>query len=90
MQPGTIPANEAARLATLRHDDILDTSAESEFDDFARLAAQICGAPMSIISRVDEGRQWFMSNIGVDACVTPGFIAFAGHVIHGKDIFEVP
>ncbi|WP_137890945.1 diguanylate cyclase [Ramlibacter sp. 2FC] len=51
-------ANEAHRLDTLRRYGLLDTPPEPAFDDLALLAAQVCAAPVAMLSLVDVGRQW--------------------------------
>ena len=51
------PENEAERLRALRLYRILDTGSEKAFDDLARLAAAICGTPISLITLMDEQRQ---------------------------------
>ena len=48
---------ENRRLAALRDLDVLDTPREAEFDDLVMLASRICGAPVSLVSFVDEDRQ---------------------------------
>ncbi|MDB5294088.1 MAG: multi-sensor hybrid histidine kinase, partial [Phycisphaerales bacterium] len=84
------PADEAARLAALRAYDILDTPDEAAFDDLTRLAARICGTPISLVSLVDADRQWFKSRVGLDVAETPRDLAFCGHAILGQDLFVVP
>jgi signal transduction histidine kinase len=85
-----IPANDAARLAALRSYDILDTEAEGSFDDVVHLAADLCDAPIALVSLVDEDRQWFKACCGLDAQQTPRCDSFCGHAIVASDgLFEV-
>lgn len=65
------PDGDRQRLDALLDFDILDTPAERTFDDIAFLAAQVCAAPVALISLLDHGRQWFKARIGLDAFETP-------------------
>ncbi len=76
-----LPDHEAARLAALRHYQILDTEPEVAFDDLTRLAAHICGTPIALISLVDEHRQWFKSRVGISITQTPLAVSFCAHAI---------
>ncbi len=58
------PADEAARLATLRRYQVLDSGSEPEFDLLAELAAQACDAPYAFISLVDAERVWYKAGHG--------------------------
>jgi GAF domain-containing protein len=85
-----IPENEAERLNTLRGYGILDTYPEDRFDDLTRLAASICGTPISLISLVDKDRQWFKSKTGLEVCQTPREDAFCAHAIMSPELLVVP
>lgn len=88
--PFPVPANEAARLRTLRSYKILDTKPEERFDELTRLAALICGVPISLISLIDTDRQWFKSRFGLDLQETPRAQAFCTHAIMQPGMFVVP
>jgi len=75
------PSDESARLEALRSYAVLDTPPERAFDDLTQLASQLCGTPMSLVSLVDEGRQWFKSHTGLDVTETPREVAFCAHAI---------
>ncbi len=81
MQPPGRPDDEAARLAALRDYDVLDSLPEQAYDDIARIAAQICGTPIALVSLVDEHRQWFKASVGLDVTETPRDVAFCAHAI---------
>jgi len=85
-----VPANEAERLRTLRSYRILDTKPEERFDELTRLAALICGVPISLISLIDTDRQWFKSRFGLDVEETPRAQAFCTHAIMQPEMFVVP
>lgn len=84
-----LPDNETLRLEALRKYKILDTAPEQPFDDITRLAAQICGTPISLISLLDENHQWFKSKVGLEATGTSRDVAFCAHAILQPDILIV-
>jgi signal transduction histidine kinase/CheY-like chemotaxis protein len=92
MNSQPIPANDVARVAALRSLGVLDTPPEPNYDDLTRLAAQICGVPIALISLVDADRQWFKSRVGLDATETPRELSFCAHAIvePQNDVFVVP
>ena len=90
MKTASPSQDEKRRLEVLWQYEVLDTPPEEAFDDFTALAAQICEAPIALISLVDEKRQWFKSKIGLTASETARDISFCGHGIHQSGLFIVP
>jgi len=86
-----IGKDEQKRQEALKGYSILDTMEEQEYDDITYLASQICGTPISLISLIDDKRQWFKSHHGLDATETPKEFAFCAHAINDKNnIFIIP
>ena len=76
---------EEMRLRDLRDYDILDTEPEGVFDRITRLAQEIFNVPISLLSLVDERRQWFKSKQGITFSETPREHSFCTHTIEGED-----
>jgi signal transduction histidine kinase len=76
------PHNESERLRALRSYGVLDTLSEREYDQLTAIASQICGCRMSLISLIDEERQWFKARVGLDVSETAREFAFCAHAIH--------
>ncbi|MDI1310267.1 MAG: EAL domain-containing protein [Methylotenera sp.] len=82
--------NEEARLARLRRLLVLDAAPEPLFDAITKLASDVCGTPISLISLIDESRQWFKANVGLEgATETHRDIAFCSHAILDNKILEI-
>src|SRR5262245_2235196 len=79
-----IPDDEEKRLALLKACNIIYTPAEEAFDDIARLAAEICGTEIALITLVDSDYQWFKARVGVEQTGTPRDLSFCGHCINHR------
>lgn len=73
---------ENERLEELASYSIMDTLHEEEYDNLTAIAAEICGTRISLVSLLDEDRQWFKSHHGLAPRETPREFAFCGHAIH--------
>jgi signal transduction histidine kinase len=85
-----LPYNETDRLAALYSLNVLDSEPEKDFDDIVALAANICDAPMSMVTLVDADRQWFKAGVGTDLTQTTRELSFCAHTILGTDLLMVP
>jgi diguanylate cyclase (GGDEF)-like protein/PAS domain S-box-containing protein len=90
MQTPPIPSNEKQRLATLRALQILDTPPEERFDRITRLAKSFFGVPITLISLVEEERQWFKSVEGLPVCETSRDVSFCAHAMLSRELFIIP
>lgn len=81
--------DEDARRAALRAYDVLDTPPQAEFDELTQLARMICGAPIALISLLDDHRYWFKSHIGIDATEVPRGGGFCVHALASRDMLVV-
>lgn len=90
MKAPPFPDNEAERLQALQELGVLDTSPEERFDRLTRLAKQMFGVDIALVSLVDAERQWFKSAQGLDICETARDISFCGHAILGQHLLLIP
>jgi len=84
------PKNEGQRIKVLWQYEVLDTVPEAVFEELTQLAALICGAPIALISLVDEDRQWFKSKVGLTLSETSRDISMCAHAILQGDLLIVP
>ncbi|TFI53415.1 GAF domain-containing protein [Mastigocladus laminosus UU774] len=86
-----LPHNqEKARLAALRHYQILDSVTEAAFDNLVELAALICSTPIACINFIDENQQWIQAKVGWDVTELPQDVGMCPACIQQKDILIVP
>lgn len=78
------------RVASLRAMAVLDTPPEEGFDALTRLAANVCGTPIAIVSLVDGNRLWFKSVFGVAATQIDSAHSFCCEAANSKRVLDVP
>ncbi|NJN62426.1 MAG: GAF domain-containing sensor histidine kinase [Coleofasciculaceae cyanobacterium RL_1_1] len=85
-----MPEDEPERQIALERYQILDTLPDPAIDDLSKIAAQICGTPIGLVSLVDEGRQWFKAKCGIDATETSRDVSFCAHaILKPDDVFII-
>jgi PAS domain S-box-containing protein len=77
--------SENERLDALRSYRILDTPPEERLDRLTRVAAELFGTPIALVSLMDEHRQWFKSRLGIDVAETPREWSFCDHLVRSGD-----
>jgi signal transduction histidine kinase len=85
-----IPLNDAARVAYLRQLRLDMTLPFDQIQGLCEVASRVAGAPIALVSLVDETEQRFLASVGVgDIKETPREIAFCAHAIMDSTPFEV-
>jgi len=84
-----VPSNEKERIEALLSYNILDTFSEENFNNIAKLASFICKTPIALVSFIDEKRQWFKANVGLDASENPREMTFCQYTIMNDDIMVI-
>jgi len=91
MKSAPVPVDELARLEALKGYNLLDTLPEDIYDDITQLASEICRVPISLISLVDEDRQWFKSKQRLAPDETIRDYSFCAHaILNPSETFIVP
>ena len=89
MGEAPIPKDEASRLCALADVRILDTAPEAAFDDLARIASELCGAPVALVSFVDADRQWFKARVNFVEIQTSRNDSFCAHALEVEDALVI-
>ena len=89
MQEPDAHPEESRRLASLRALELLDTRPEERFDRITRMACRLFDVPISLVTLLDEDRQWFKSRQGMNREQGPRAESFCGHAVLGSGVFVV-
>lgn len=90
MQTASQPLNEKERLESLYELNILDASQDRSLDELTELASELCETPVSLVTLIDDQRQFFKSRKGLDVIETPREISFCAHAILENELMIVP
>lgn len=70
------------RLEDVNSYELFDTPPEKELDEITELASIICNTPISLITVLDDKRQWFKSNKGLSVSETKVEDSFCQYALH--------
>lgn len=85
-----LPVDEMQRLRELERYGVIGTPSDEHFERIVELASLIFAVPITAISLVEQHRQWFLCNLGLEASETPREQAFCAHAIVGDGVMVVP
>ena len=81
--------NEDERLQELLKYEILDSPEEEELNDIVKLASYVCEAPIALISLLDDCRQWFKAEVGLNQKEMDRETSFCAHALHYDNVMVV-
>jgi len=73
--------NNGLRLERVRLSGLLDSPPQREFDELVRLAADLTGSEIALVTVLDDERQWFKAAHGTTLKETPVVWSFCAHAI---------
>ncbi len=85
-----VPDNEIARLEALHELELLGSPREAEYDDVVRLACDMFGVPIALVSLLDQHQQWFKASAGIDVCSTEREVAFCNYPVASGAMLVIP
>ena len=95
LPPASMPAPtpefaaEEARLRVLAEFQAEALEDDAELQAIVQFAARLCGVPASMVSLLDDRRQYFLARTGLDQRETPREVSFCTHALGQTDLMEV-
>jgi hypothetical protein len=86
--PDLATVADPRRLASLQATNLLDSPRAKDFDRLTRMAAEVVGVPIALVTLVDAERQFFLSRVGLGRPLderreTPLSHSFCQYVVAG-------
>ena len=81
----TIPYNEKERQAEVNKYKFLNDLSQESYDNITTLLATICEVPIALISIIDNNRNTFKSNYGLQLEENTRDLSFCGHTINASN-----
>ncbi|MFD2541375.1 ATP-binding protein [Lacinutrix gracilariae] len=84
-----LPENEYERQLEVNKYQLLDTLPEESYDNITALMAYICDVPISLVTLLDNNRNFLKSHHGVPFNESPREISFCGHAINSEELITI-
>jgi hypothetical protein len=81
--------NENYRIAAVNRFKNPDIAVTNDLNEIVKLTAQICDAPVALITLLDEDTLWFKACIGLDMDCTARDVSFCNYTIKQDDVVIV-
>ncbi len=90
MKNASRPNNEVERIVTVERYGILDLPSDAVLDSITQAAANLCEAPVALISLIDATRFWVKSCVGMQVPEAPRDDTFCNHaILEPNELLEV-
>jgi len=86
----TPPSTELSRRQAFEQYELADMPHDHALDDIARLAAQLCNAPIAAITLLDKDNVAFPGRYGLDITTAPRNSLPCETTIAGEGIYQIP
>ncbi|MBX7494850.1 PAS domain S-box protein [Qipengyuania sp. 6B39] len=88
--PNPAFCGEQDRLTVMASYGLDELENDPELRQIVQFAAKLCGAPISLVSLVEEQRQRFLARAGLQASETPRPTSFCAHAMMEREPMVVP
>ncbi len=85
----TALSTEQPRLEAISHYALSDMPQDPALDDIARLAAQVCEAPVGAVSIIEEDQITILGRFGLDLSFAPRQSLPCETAIEGQGVYQV-
>ncbi|RFZ94445.1 PAS domain S-box protein [Mucilaginibacter conchicola] len=81
---------EQQRLTAVDRFRELDANITADLNELVNLVAEICEAPVALVTLLDESTQWFKAAVGTEIDCTDRQIAFCNTTITANGLYIIP
>jgi signal transduction histidine kinase len=84
-----LPENESERQKAVNKYKNLHSLSNESYDNITSLVASICNMPISLISIIDEDKNYFKSSFGLETEENLRSLSFCGHAINDSEAITI-